>query len=63
MGYRLDVRNRLSLDVFNVFNTQRNDIEYFYASRLPGESVPVWDRHVHPAEPRMLRLSWSHRFD
>ena len=63
VGYRLDVRNRLSLDVFNVFNTQRNDIEYFYASRLPGESVPVWDRHVHPAEPRMLRLSWSHRFD
>ena len=63
VGYRLDVRNRLSLDVFNVFNTQRNDIEYFYASRLPGESVPVWDRHVHSAEPCMLRLSWSHRFD
>lgn len=63
LAYRVDVRNRLSLDVFNVFNTRSNDIEYFYESRLPGESTPVWDRHVHPAEPRMLRLSWSHRFD
>ena len=63
VGYRVDARNRLSLDVFNVFNTRSNDIEYFYESRLKGESAPVWDRHVHPAEPRMLRLSWSHRFD
>ena len=63
VAYRVDVRNRLSLDVFNLFNTRSNDIDYFYASRLAGESAPVWDRHVHPAEPRMLRLSWSHRFD
>ena len=63
VGYRVDARNRLSLDVFNVFNTRSNDIEYFYESRLKGESAPVWDRHVHPAEPRLLRLSWSHRFD
>lgn len=63
VAYRVDVRNRLSLDVFNLFNTRSNDIEYFYTSRLAGESAPVWDRHLHPAEPRMLRLSWSHRFD
>lgn len=63
VGYRVDARNRLNLDVFNVFNTRSNDIEYFYESRLKGESAPVWDRHVHPAEPRLLRLSWSHRFD
>ncbi|MEY4733922.1 MAG: hypothetical protein RLZZ464_1988 [Pseudomonadota bacterium] len=63
VAYRVDARNRLSLDVFNLFNTRSNDIDYFYASRLAGESAPVWDRHVHPAEPRMLRLSWSHRFD
>ena len=63
VAYRVDARNRLSLDVFNLFNTRSNDIDYFYASRLAGEPAPVWDRHVHPAEPRMLRLSWSHRFD
>ncbi len=63
LAYRVDLRNQLSLDVFNVFNTQRNDIDYFYESRLKGELTPVWDHHVHPAEPRMLRLSWSHRFE
>ena len=63
LGYRVDRRNQLSLDVFNVFNTRRNDIDYFYPSRLKDEQAPVWDHHVHPAEPRSLRLSWSHRFD
>jgi hypothetical protein len=63
VAYRVDARNRLSLDVFNLFNTRSNDIDYFYTSRLAGEPAPVWDRHLHPAEPRMLRLSWSHRFD
>jgi len=63
VAYRVDLRNQLSLDVFNVFNTQRNDIDYFYESRLKGELTPVWDHHVHPVEPRMLRLSWRHRFE
>ena len=54
---------RIGVNVFNLFNTRSQDIEYFYESSLKGEAVPVWDRHVHPAEPRQLRLSWSHRFD
>lgn len=47
----------LTLDVFNVGNRKVNDIEYFYESQLPGEAAPVADRHVHPAEPRTLRLT------
>ena len=39
-----------------------NDIEYFYASRLPGEAAPVADRHMHPAEPRTLRLTLRKAF-
>jgi len=51
----------LTLDVFNLFDRQVNDIQYFYDSQLPGEAAPVSDRHVHPAEPRTVRLSLSMR--
>ncbi len=47
----------LTLDVFNLADRKVNDIQYFYESRLPGEAAPVADRHVHPAEPRTLRLT------
>jgi len=46
-----------TLDVFNLLNRKVNDIQYFYESQLPSESAPVADRHVHPAEPRSLRLT------
>ncbi|HEU6455254.1 MAG TPA: TonB-dependent receptor, partial [Roseateles sp.] len=54
---KLWARSELTLDVFNLADRKVNDIEYFYASRLPGEAAPVADRHVHPAEPRTLRLT------
>ncbi len=47
----------VTLDAYNLLDRTVNDIQYFYASRLPGESGPVDDRHVHPAEPRTLRLT------
>ena len=49
--------SEITLDVFNVGNRKVNDIQYFYESRLPGETDPVADRHVHPAEPRTVRLT------
>jgi outer membrane receptor protein involved in Fe transport len=52
----------LTLDVFNLFDRQVNDIQYFYESQLPGEAAPVADRHVHPAEPRSLRLTLQASF-
>jgi hypothetical protein len=51
-------RVSLGLEVLNVFDQADDDIQYFYASRLPGEpDEGVEDRHVHPFEPRTLRLS------
>jgi TonB dependent receptor/TonB-dependent Receptor Plug Domain len=47
----------LTLDVFNLGDRKVDDIQYFYESQLPNESSPVADRHVHPAEPRTLRLT------
>jgi outer membrane receptor protein involved in Fe transport len=57
-GYAFDKRTRLQLDVFNLFNRQDHDIDYYYTSRLRGEpAAGVSDVHFHPVEPRSLRLT------
>jgi len=57
VGYRIG-RIDLAADLLNVFNAKDNEIEYFYASRLPGEPAGgIEDRHIRPIEPRQLRLS------
>jgi outer membrane receptor protein involved in Fe transport len=51
-------RARLGVDVLNLFDARDADITYFYTSRLQGEpSDGVDDYHLHPVEPRQLRLS------
>ena len=57
IGRKLADQAELTLDVFNLLDRKVNDIAYFYVSQLPGESTAVADRHVHPAEPRTLRLT------
>lgn len=49
--------SELTLDVFNLTDRRVDDIQYFYESRVRGETQAVADRHVHPAEPRTLRLT------
>lgn len=62
LGYRIDKRTNIALDVYNLFDRKVNDIEYWYDSQLANETSPVFDRHVHPTEPRTLRVTLSHRF-
>ena len=64
IGHQFNRKTSLTLDVFNLFNRRVNDIEYFYESRLPTEplAAAVADKHVHPAEPRSLRLTLTHSF-
>ena len=51
------------LSVFNVFDAQVSDIDYYYVSRLPGEPLSgVADTHTHPAEPREFRGTVALRF-
>jgi hypothetical protein len=51
------------LDVLNLLNSQDHDIDYFYASRLPGEPVAgVEDIHFHPMEPRTVRFYLTYTF-
>lgn len=56
-GYQFDKKMKLTLDVLNLFDNKVSDIDYYYASRLPGEAGSVDDIHTHPSEPRTARLS------
>jgi hypothetical protein len=48
---------RVQLDMLNVFDSNDHDIDYFYASRLPGEPAGgIEDIHFHVFEPRQFRL-------
>jgi len=62
IGYKIDRHAQVALDVYNLFDAKANDIEYWYDSQLSGEPVPQADRHIHPTEPRSVRLSFSYRF-
>jgi outer membrane receptor protein involved in Fe transport len=49
----------LRLDVFNLLNSDNDDIAYFYESRLRDEAQGTEDIHFHPLEPRAARLSMT----
>ena len=58
VGYRLSNRTRLIFEVFNLFDREVSDIDYFYASRLAGEPPSgIEDVHTHPSVPRTARLT------
>lgn len=53
----------VALDVLNLTDRKNNDISYYYTSRVSGEPVGGVDGvHVHPAEPRTVRLTTRMRF-
>ncbi|CAN5584618.1 TonB-dependent receptor [soil metagenome] len=61
--YAVNRQLTLGLDVFNIAGRKGNDIEYFYASCTAGEVASgrcgggIDDRHIHPMEPRTMRVS------
>jgi outer membrane receptor protein involved in Fe transport len=57
LGYRVDPRLAVRLDVLNLFDRKVSDIDYWYSSRLRGEAAALSDIHTHPSEPRTLRLT------
>lgn len=53
-------RVELALEVLNALDSNDHDIDYFYASRLPGEPAEgIEDIHYHVMEPRTWRLTAS----
>jgi outer membrane receptor protein involved in Fe transport len=61
-GYHITDALQVSAAVFNVFDSNDNDITYLYESQLPNEAAPVKDIHFHPVEPRTVRLTVSRKF-
>jgi outer membrane cobalamin receptor len=59
---RVDANLDVSLDVINLANRVNNDISYYYASQVSSSATSRQDVHVHPAEPRTLRLSTRLRY-
>lgn len=58
IGYEFSSRARLTLESFNLFDSDVSDIDYFYTSRLPGEPPGgVDDIHLHPSLPRSARVT------
>jgi outer membrane receptor protein involved in Fe transport len=67
LAYAVNRQVELSLEVFNLFDRNVNDIEYAYASRLRGEpafsdgATPT-TVHLHPAGPRSARIGVRYYF-
>ncbi len=58
IGYKIGSNVRVILQGFNLLNTAAHAIDYYYASRLPGEpTAGVNDVHFHPIESRSLRVN------
>jgi len=62
VGYKIESKWRVHMDVFNLFDREDHDIDYFYASQLRGEAAPVDDIHFHPIEPRTFRVTLAGYF-
>ncbi len=62
LAWRAGKRLALIADVINLFDRRFNDIEYFYASQLRSEAAPAADIHLHPGEPRTVRVALRMNF-
>ena len=58
IGYHITPNLSAELECFNLLNAKASAIDYYYQSRLLGESpAGVNDIHFHPIETRSLRLT------
>lgn len=62
IGYKIDARTRVELEGFNLANRQTSAIDYYYASRLAGETAAREDVHFHPIEARSFRVTLVREF-
>jgi hypothetical protein len=57
LAFRIRPGWAIQASVFNLFDAEVADIDYYYTSRLPGEPLEgVDDVHTHPSAPRTFRI-------
>ncbi len=62
LGWPL-LNGEVQLNIFNLFDSDDHDVDYFYTSRLEGEPLSgIEDIHYHIFEGRQIRLSWMREF-
>ena len=67
LAYQISERFSVDVEVFNLLNRKDSDIEYYYASRLPGEAAGPDDGgfndvHFHPVSSLSVRAGLTARF-
>jgi hydrogenase/urease accessory protein HupE/outer membrane receptor protein involved in Fe transport len=63
LGYRFNETWSLEFDVFNLFDREDSDIEYFYESRIaPLPTDAAEEIHFHPVESTSARVGVTARF-
>jgi outer membrane receptor protein involved in Fe transport len=62
VGYRFSEAWHAQFDVFNLFNSHAHQIDYFYATQLPGETTPTYGIEFKPVEPLSARLTLQATF-
>ena len=63
VGYQFNKTWSANVEVFNLFDEESSDIDYFYTSRLRGEPADGFDDiHTHPNEPRAVRFTVTAKF-
>jgi outer membrane receptor protein involved in Fe transport len=60
LGYQQPRKWLMAVDVFNLFDKKWNDIEYYYASRVPGEAAARPGFVVHPGVPLTVRAHFEY---
>jgi outer membrane cobalamin receptor len=63
VGIKLSPSTKIELEGYNLTNRRDAAIDYYYASRLPGEAADgVNDVHFHPIESRSFRVTLNTTF-
>ncbi len=62
VGYRISEIWHAQFDVFNLFNSHAHQIDYYYATQLPGETQPTYGIEFKPVEPLSVRLTLQAAF-
>ncbi len=62
VGYKINARTQIMLNVFNLFNTNAAASQYAYEYQLTPISQPQFGATYHPLEPISVRLTLTARF-